>query len=147
MYSYDEILARLRKGEDTEKIAREMTEALNKASKDYEAENSRSQKQKEFEKECANAANAMNKAILAYARLEGVDMEQYLWNADNCAKTIGAYKSLGMILNTILGEDELRDLRNTVRDTTTTVRCKKTTQKSENDFATVMRNFLDSIDC
>jgi hypothetical protein len=65
MYNYDDILARLRNGEDAEVIAQEMVDTLNKANRDFtdEKEKADNQKQKKVD-----AAKAILDSMIAYVR-------------------------------------------------------------------------------
>ena len=65
MYNYEDILARLRNGEDAEVIAQEMVEILNKANRDFVDEKEKADNQKQRK---AEAVKNMMGALAAYVR-------------------------------------------------------------------------------
>ena len=65
MYNYEDILARLRNGEDAEVIAQEMVETLNKANRDFVDEKEKADNQKQRK---AEAVKNMMGALAAYVR-------------------------------------------------------------------------------
>ena len=65
MYNYEDILARLRNGEDAEVIAQEMAETLNKANRDFVDEKEKADNQKQRK---AEAVKNMMGALAAYVR-------------------------------------------------------------------------------
>lgn len=65
MYNYEDILARLRNGEDAEVIAKEMVDTLNKANRDFTDEKEKADNQKQKK---ANAVKGMLEALGAYVR-------------------------------------------------------------------------------
>lgn len=65
MYNYEDILARLRNGEDAEVIAKEMVDTLNKANRDFTDEKEKADNQKQKK---ANAVKSMLEALAAYVR-------------------------------------------------------------------------------
>ena len=65
MYNYEDILARLRNGEDAEVIAQEMVETLNKANRDFVDEKEKADNQKQRK---AEAVKNMMGTLAAYVR-------------------------------------------------------------------------------
>lgn len=65
MYNYEDILARLRNGEDAEVIAKEMVDTLNKANRDFTDEKEKADNQKQRK---AEAVKNMMGALAAYVR-------------------------------------------------------------------------------
>lgn len=86
--TYEDILARMRKGETADDIADEMAKMLNKAQKQVAEEARTNQKEEDFKFACAEAANAMNYALEKYALWKNVDVSELGWDADMCANII-----------------------------------------------------------
>ena len=86
--TYEDILARMRKGETADDIADEMAKMLNKAQKQVAEEARTNQKEEDFKFACAEAADAMNEALQRYAAWKGVDVSDLGWDADMCASIV-----------------------------------------------------------
>lgn len=87
-YTYEDILARMRRGDTADNIADELAKMLNKAQTQIAEEEKRSKKQQEFDKACAEAAEAMNYALDTYGALTGKNTSNAVYTADSVASIV-----------------------------------------------------------
>ena len=103
--TYEDILARMRKGETADDIADEMAKMLNKAQKQVAEEARTNQKEEDYKFACGEAADAMNEALAAYATWKNVDVSGLSWDADMCANIVDVVVNFKDLL-TVLGVTE-----------------------------------------
>lgn len=127
MIDYEEILARLRNGEKVDDIAKNLTEVLNEANRKYEAEQASAKREKELNAAYDKAVKAMNDAIIAYGYYNKCNMESYLWNRETCRNVIESYRTFGKVFDALID--------------------KPSKTSKENDFNTVITDFLKEIGC
>lgn len=80
MYSYEDMLNRMREGATTEDLAKELAELLNKAEATYNAEQEAFRWEENFENACEDAANALNNALDIYGGWKNIDMSLFLYD-------------------------------------------------------------------
>jgi hypothetical protein len=85
---YNEIVRRMRAGESSDDIAKDLAAMLNKAETTLAEEKTKSNRESEFSKACATAAEAMNAALAAYGRLMNKNYGALHWDGEMCKSII-----------------------------------------------------------
>ena len=80
MYSYEDMLNRMREGATTEDLAKELADLLNKAEAAYNEEQEAVRWEEDFEEACTDVANAFNNALDIYGGWKNIDMSPYLYD-------------------------------------------------------------------
>ena len=112
--TYEDILARMRKGETADNIADEMAKMLNKAQKQVAEEARTNQKEEDFKFACADAAAAMNYALKKYALWKNIDVSDLDWDADMCASIVDMvvnFKDLLALLGASENKKAVREIK------------------------------------
>lgn len=97
--TYEDILARMRKGESADDIADEMAKMLNKAQKQVAEEEKANEQENEFMQACNEAAEAMNYALDVYGAWKNVNVGELAWDADMCAMIVQTVVGFGDLIN------------------------------------------------
>lgn len=85
---YNDIVRRMRAGESSDDIAKDLAAMLNKTEATLAEEQSKSKRESEFSKACATAAEAMNAALAAYGRLMNKNYGSLHWDGEMCKSII-----------------------------------------------------------
>lgn len=97
--TYEDILARMRKGESADDIADEMAKMLNRAQKQVAEEEKANEQENEFMQACNEAAEAMNYALDVYGAWKNVNVGELAWDADMCAMIVQTVVGFGDLIN------------------------------------------------
>lgn len=98
--TYEDILARMRKGESADDIADEMAKMLNKAQKQVAEEEKANEQENEFMQACNEAAEAMNYALDVYGAWKNINVGELAWDADMCAMIVQTVVGFGDLIST-----------------------------------------------
>ena len=138
MITVDELMARMRNGESTDSIADELAKMLNMAEKAIAEEQTKSKNERWFHEACAQAADAMNLALEAYADWQGLSFPSSMeMDADSIAEVAKAYFGLDKFINII---------NDTIKNKPAEIKNKFGINTNDKDFDAAVNDFLRKYD-